>query len=68
VTKGKNIKVPGHAMRRPNPDNPYRAECYCGAWARVIPERGKTAPQLRKDWHDSHKIEVLRKQGKLEED
>ena len=65
---GLNLKIPGHAMKRPEPNDPYRWHCYCGAWARVLPEKGKTAAQLRRNGHDEHKIEVLRKRGELEEE
>lgn len=65
---GRNIKVHGHAMRRPDPNKPYRWECYCGAWSGVLPHEDKSAAQLRRDGHDEHKMLVLRKRGDWEED
>lgn len=66
---GRNIKVKGHAMVKPDPECPGRWECMCGAWAKVLPpyRPGQTQAQLRRDGHDEHKISVLRSQGKLEE-
>lgn len=66
---GRNIKVPGHALKPMDPENPYKWECYCGAHGRII--AGVTAAgreRGRRVEHDEHKIEVLRKRGELEEE
>jgi hypothetical protein len=48
---------------------PHRAVCSCGAWSDVIAMPNATArAKAQRNWHDEHKIEVLRKQGKLEEE
>ncbi len=49
--------------------NRNRAFCSCGAWADIIPcSSANGQNKARRNWHDQHKIEVLRSQGKLEED
>lgn len=66
---GRNIKVPGHALKPSDPTNRYKWECYCGAWGTVIAGlRPKSREQARRNEHDAHKYEVLRAQGKLEEE
>jgi len=67
--KGRNIKIPGHAMKPSDPNNRYRWECYCGAWGTVLCGLGtKVREHGRRNEHDAHKIEVLRAQGKLDEE
>jgi hypothetical protein len=66
---GRNIKVPGHGLKPADSDNPFKWECYCGAWGRVLSGlTPKAREHGRRNEHDAHKIEVLRKQGKLREE
>jgi hypothetical protein len=49
--------------------NRNRAFCSCGAWETIIAVPSATGQnQARRNWHDQHKIEVLRSRGELEED
>lgn len=67
--KGRNIKVIGHALKPSNPNNRYRWECYCGANGSILCGiTAKGRENSRRNEHDNHKIEVLRSQGKLEEE
>ena len=48
---------------------PHRAVCSCGAWSDVIAMATATArAKAQRNWHDEHKIEVLRKRGELEDE
>jgi len=70
--KGRNIKIKGHSLKRVDPNGPhypYRWECHCGAWGTVFGSTSdKARSAQRRDAHDDHKIEVLRSQGKWEEE
>jgi hypothetical protein len=49
--------------------NRNRAFCSCGAWANIISVPSASGQnKARRNWHDEHKIEVLRKRGELEEE
>ena len=49
--------------------NRNRAFCSCGAWADMITVPSASGQnKARRNWHDAHKIEVLRKRGELEEE
>lgn len=62
----RNIRVDGHALKKPDPNNRYRWECHCGASGTAL---GNLTPtEGRRHEHDEHKIAVLRAQGKLEEE
>jgi len=66
---GLNIKVPGHALKPSDPTNRYKWECYCGAWGTVLGGLSvKGREHGRRNEHDQHKINVLRRQGKWEEE
>lgn len=69
--------VSGHSLVKPKwakdffpqlfKDN--RAFCSCGAWSDIIPVPSAGGRQkAQQNWHDSHKIAVLRSRGGLEED
>ncbi len=66
---GRNIKVIGHALKPSNPMNRSRWECYCGANGVVLTcFKPASRERARRQEHDAHKIEVLRRQGKLEDE
>ncbi len=66
---GRNIKVPGHALKPRDPNNHYRWECYCGASGTVLCGPSQAVREHgRRNEHDAHKIEVLRSRGELEDD
>jgi hypothetical protein len=49
--------------------NRNRAFCSCGAWANIISVPSASGQnKARRNWHDNHKIEVLRSRGELEEE
>lgn len=63
---GRNIRIPGHALKPTDPLHRYRAECYCGAWSNVIAgisNEGRL--KAIRMWHDEHKVAVLRSRGEL---
>ena len=65
---GRNIKVPGHALKPADPTDRYKWECYCGASGRTLGGLTATAREHgRRNEHDEHKINVLRSRGELEE-
>jgi hypothetical protein len=66
--KGRNIKIAGHALKKSDPINRNKWECYCGAWGMVYGLSPKGRENGRRQAHDAHKIAVLQSQGKLEED
>ena len=46
-----------------------RAVCSCGAWCDVIPMKSSASQAAaNRNWHDEHKINVLRSRGELEEE
>ena len=47
--------------------HPTRAVCSCGAWCNQYSVRQSFRAWSR-EWHDEHKIEVLRSRGELEEE
>lgn len=66
---GRNIKVPGHALKPMDSKHPYKWECYCGASGNILAGLTATAREHgRRNEHDDHKIEVLRSRGELEEE
>ena len=69
AVRGRNIKIPGHALKPIDPTNRYRWECYCGASGTILCGSSAGARERgRRNEHDAHKIEVLRKRGELEEE
>ena len=64
------IRLKAHTLLAANPNYPRRAECSCGAWSNILTgeEVAYKIRLLARDWHDEHKIEVLRKRGELEEE
>jgi hypothetical protein len=65
---GRNIKVPGHALKPLDPNNRYRWECYCGASGTILAGLTATAREHgRRNEHDEHKIEVLRSRGEWDD-
>lgn len=69
--------VDGHALLShsivkdlmPGVYKPHRAFCSCGAWSDVIAMPNATSrAKAQRNWHDDHKIAVLRKRGELEEE
>jgi hypothetical protein len=70
VVSGHSLLMPSVAKKvKPDLFKPHRAFCSCGAWADVVtvPSAGGRR-KAQQNWHDEHKIEVLRSQGKLEEE
>lgn len=64
-----SIKIHGHRLLDATADKPYFAQCSCGASAPVIATPTSFGRRnARRNWHDEHKIAVLRSEGKLEED
>jgi len=65
---GRNIKIPGHALKPMDPNNRYKWECYCGASGTILAGLSAGARERgRRIEHDNHKENVLRSQGKWEE-
>ena len=65
VVTGHSFVKPEWAKERwPDKYQPCRAFCSCGAWGTIF---GPFTIGAR-NWHDEHKIEVLRSRGELEED
>ena len=63
------LKVHGHALKPMDTAKPYQWECNCGANGAILAGPSAGARERgRKMEHDDHKIEVLRRQGKLEDD
>ena len=66
--KGRNIHVKGHALVKVDKNDSRKAACSCGAWERSYTFLSPAWRTIwRRTWHDEHKIEVLRAQGKLED-
>jgi hypothetical protein len=65
------IRIKAHSLlspilaRQANPDlyKPHRAFCSCGAWSDVMAMPTATGrANAQRNWHDEHKIAVLRKE------
>jgi len=63
------MKIRGHALQPASPNNPYQWQCSCGAHGFILAgvSAGSRA-RARRNEHDEHKVEVLRAQGKLEDE
>jgi hypothetical protein len=54
--------IKGHSLLPVNQQEPYKAQCSCGAWEKLILVPSSTGrAKARRNWHDEHKRNVWRR-------